>query len=132
MNASEAVMVLTAAATVDKRTIGEADARMWAEILPPSVGPRLAVEAVKAYYAERREMIMPADVIAYIPKARRRVGNPCDEFTEHLRELAGKPTREKYFREYFELRATGLDGPTAADRAAKLIGVAGQLEGDAA
>lgn len=107
MQPSEAAAVLTAAAIVDKRTIGETDARMWADILPASIGPRVAVEAVKAYYREHREMVMPADVIKYAATARRELGKRQPMDSEAFRNLPTAGHRLIYSREYYEALAGG-------------------------
>lgn len=115
MKASEAAQVLTAAATIDKRTIGEADARMWAEVLPERIGPKIAVEAVKAYYRENRDWIMPADVVKYASKVGRDLyrkaidGAELPERMDAFRELPSAGHRILYSREQDEALASGAD-----------------------
>ena len=113
MNASEAAKVLTAAALVDKRTIGEADARMWAEIIPPQIGPRLAVEAVKAYYRENREMVMPSDVIKYVGKSRDDLRKRGDLDDETFTGLPSAAHRIIYSRAFYEALSAGMSGEQA-------------------
>lgn len=128
MNASEAAQVLTAAALVDKRTVGEADARMWAEILPPSLGPRIAVEAVKAYYRENTRMIMPADVAAYTSKAHEKFRALSDFNYDAFRSLPTTGDRILYSREYYEALAGGSSSDDAHERAMAYIGRAPESE----
>lgn len=134
MNASEAAQVLTAAALVDKRTVGEADARMWAEILPGSIGPRVAIEAVKAYYAENRDMIMPADVVKYAATVRSRLSRAlaksasADDHSIAFRELPTAGHRVIYNREYAEAMTEGANADEAHDRAMRATGVAAERE----
>lgn len=118
MNASEAVAVLTAAATVDKRTIGEADARMWAEILPESIGPKLAIEGVKHYYATNREMIMPVDVVEHAKFVRDSYrGRTTIDTSDDHHALIDAHRIVEYNREFGELIASRMN-PNDAHRQA--------------
>lgn len=118
MNASEAAQVLTAAALVDKRTVGEADARMWAEILPEHIGPKLAIEGVKHYYATNREMIMPADVIEHAKFIRGSYrGRTTTDTSDDHQALMDAHRIVEYHREFGELIAVGV-GPNDAHRQA--------------
>jgi hypothetical protein len=58
---SEAAQVLAKAAAFDRRTVGEIDARAWAEVLG-HVSLDDALAAVTRHYAGSREWIMPSDV----------------------------------------------------------------------
>ena len=62
MNRDEVVDVLTAAATIDHRTVGEADVAGWYATLRPDIDRQLGIDAVRIHYAGTREWIMPADV----------------------------------------------------------------------
>ena len=62
MTPDQVALVLTKAAAVDSRTIGEADVLAWHEILA-RVNLADALEAVKRHYSASRERIMPADVL---------------------------------------------------------------------
>ena len=63
MKESEAAMLLMKCAAYDQRTIGEADALAWAEVLGDI---RLvdALKVVQRHYAASRDRIMPFDVRA--------------------------------------------------------------------
>lgn len=128
MNASEAAQVLTAAALVDKRTVGEADARMWAEILPETIGPRVAIEAVKAFYRENTRMIMPADVATYASKAHDRLRRGLTFNYDAYRELPTTGDRILYSREFYEAVAGGSSSDEAHGRAMAYIGRAPDTE----
>lgn len=122
MNASEAAQVLTAAALVDKRTVGEADARMWAEILPENIGPKLAIEGVKHYYATHREMIMPADVIenAKFVRGSYRGRTTIDTSDDHQALIEARRIVE-YNREFGELIAEGVNADDAHRQAVERV-----------
>jgi len=66
----EVARLLTFAATFDQRTIGEADVLAWYALLAPKVYDD-AMESVRRWYADHRDRIMPADVLAGI----RAIGN---------------------------------------------------------
>jgi hypothetical protein len=63
MTPSDAAIVLALCATYDRRTIGRADATAWGRILGDAE-VRDALQAVDDWYAQSRDWIMPADVIA--------------------------------------------------------------------
>lgn len=136
MNASEAAQVLTAAALVDKRTVGEADARMWAEILPETFGPRIAIEAVKTHYRESREMVMPADVIKQVEKVHARIRQRTELDIEAMRELPNSASKIAMIREFYEAAIGGANtseaNRRALDVARSLVSVPKQIEGNAA
>lgn len=69
MSPSDAAIVLGVAAAFDRRTVGESDARAWAEVL--GACPLAdAVEAVKAHYATSREFIYPSDISHHVKAVR--------------------------------------------------------------
>lgn len=73
MNASEAAILLGLAAAYDRRTVGEADARAWADALD-DIALEDAQDAVKRHYRTSTEWIMPAHVrkgVAAIARERR-------------------------------------------------------------
>lgn len=110
MQASEAAAVLTAAALIDKRTIGETEAIMWAEILPEWITKTDALAAVAVHYRATRDWLMPVDVITRVKAVRaerfRAAGQPDlpagldwrDEqrWRTHWRDLVGegRPAQE--------------------------------------
>jgi hypothetical protein len=61
VNLSETARLLTAIASFNNRTIGEADVEAWQSVLP-DVELADAMEAVKRYYAESTDWMMPAHV----------------------------------------------------------------------
>lgn len=62
MTLAETADLLSIAAGVDKRTIGEADVRAWQMVLDdiPFEG---AVTALRAHYRETTKPVMPADIV---------------------------------------------------------------------
>lgn len=72
MNRTETAQLLTAVAAFDRRTIGDMDVMAWQSVLA-AVPYEDALLAVKAWYAEKTEWIMPAHVragVAAIEKKR--------------------------------------------------------------
>lgn len=72
MNHSETAQLLTAMAAFDRRTIGDADVIAWQALLA-EVAYADGLEAVKSWYAEHTDWIMPAHVrqaVAAIVKKR--------------------------------------------------------------
>jgi hypothetical protein len=61
MTPSETAELLALCAAFDSRTIGEADVYAWQSVLE-TVDLETAKDAVRAWYAQHRERIMPADV----------------------------------------------------------------------
>lgn len=61
MKKSEAALILAAAAARDLRTVGEADVLAWHEDLEDVTYPE-AREALKRYYRDHTERIMPAHI----------------------------------------------------------------------
>lgn len=61
MNLSETADLLTAMSAFDRRTIGDGDVIAWQAVLPDAAFAD-ALEAVKRYYAEHTEWMMPAHV----------------------------------------------------------------------
>lgn len=71
---SDAAVVLALCATFDRRTIGRADATAWGRLLG-DLSVQDCCEAVDAWYTERRDWIMPSDVITAAKRIRdRRIG----------------------------------------------------------
>lgn len=70
MTPAEAAVALSLCAAYDRRTIGEADARAWAEALP-DIRLEDARAAIVRHYRERRDWIMPADVLGLVRIVRR-------------------------------------------------------------
>lgn len=70
MTPADAAQVLTKAAAFDQRTIGRADALVWAEALDDvAVGD--ALEAVTRHYRESEARLMPAHVRRHVDQLRR-------------------------------------------------------------
>ena len=61
MNLSETADLLTAMSAFDRRTIGDGDVIAWQAVLPDASFED-CLEAVKRYYAEQTEWMMPAHV----------------------------------------------------------------------
>ena len=61
MKKSEATLLLIKCAAFDQRTIGEADAQAWAEVLD-DIRLSDALDAVAGHYVVSRERIMPLDI----------------------------------------------------------------------
>ncbi|WP_327047270.1 hypothetical protein OG320_05095 [Microbispora sp. NBC_01189] len=70
MNPSEAAVLLGIAAAFDRRTVGEVDARAWAEALA-DVALDDARAAVVEHYRESARWLMPADVRTRVKAMRR-------------------------------------------------------------
>lgn len=70
MTPSQAAIILGVAAAFDRRTVGEADARAWADALN-DVDPDTAVDAVKDHYAHSRDFIYPSDIRAIVKRIHR-------------------------------------------------------------
>lgn len=108
MRPSEATALLTVAASLDNRTIGEAAARAWAETIEPTVTLVDATRIVYEHYASTREWIMPADINRRSREIRdarlRDMKTP-----EPPEALEGVPARELgWQRSYRRLVADGL------------------------
>lgn len=63
MKDSDAAVVLALCASFDRRTVGRTDAAAWGRVLT-DVTLEDACAAVDAWYSERRDWIMPADVLS--------------------------------------------------------------------
>lgn len=75
MTRDEAVIVLATCASYDRRTVGEADVTAWHDALDDIDG-KDARQAVKDWYRDKRDWIMPADVRAGVKRIRAdRIGN---------------------------------------------------------
>ena len=70
MTPSEAAVALGMCAAFDRRTVGETDARAWAEALP-DIDLADAKRAIVAHYRERRDWLMPADIYQAVKAERR-------------------------------------------------------------
>lgn len=70
MTPSEAAVALGMCAAFDRRTVGETDARAWAEALP-DIDITDAKRAIVAHYRERRDWIMPANIYQTVKAERR-------------------------------------------------------------
>ncbi|MFD6677515.1 hypothetical protein ACFWDA_24540 [Rhodococcus zopfii] len=58
----DVIDLLTAAASVDLRKLGEADITGWSAILRPDLDRDLAFEALRVHYATSPERVMPAHI----------------------------------------------------------------------
>lgn len=65
MTPSGAARVLAAAASIDKRTVGDADAIAWARTLA-WLEPADCIEAVALHYQRTRDYLMPAHIRAIV------------------------------------------------------------------
>lgn len=92
MKPSEATAVLAVAASFDRRTVGEADARAWAIVLE-GVEPQDARDAVIEHYTESREFVFPADVLAIVRRRVREKSRDLPPVTPP-RDLADNPKAE--------------------------------------
>lgn len=68
MTPSGAARVLAAAASFDKRTIGEADAIAWAQALH-HLDPADCIRAVASHYSRTTEYLMPSHIRALVRSA---------------------------------------------------------------
>lgn len=62
MTLSETADLLSIAAAIDKRTLGESDVRAWQMVLD-DVPFEAAREALRAHYRETTKHAMPADIV---------------------------------------------------------------------
>jgi hypothetical protein len=86
MSPEETAVLLAKCASVDQRTVGRADVLSWHELvghLPLAD----ALEAVKRWYSNRRDRIMPSDVI----DGARAIGNERAQSQPH--EIRALPSR---------------------------------------
>ena len=75
MTPEETATLLAKCAAVDRRTVGRADVLAWHEIVG-HLDLGVGLEAVRRWYTEHREWIMPSDVVELgreIIRARRKV-----------------------------------------------------------
>jgi len=70
MTPADAARVLTKAAAFDQRTVGAADAIVWAEALD-EIGVDDALEAVTRHYRGQTDRLMPAHVRRHVEQMRR-------------------------------------------------------------
>lgn len=62
MTLSETADLLSIAAAIDKRTLGESDVRAWQMVLD-DIPFDAARDALRAHYRETTKHVMPADII---------------------------------------------------------------------
>lgn len=97
MTPEETATVLAKCAAVDRRTVGRSDVLAWYEIighLDLSVG----LEAVRRWYTDHREWIMPADVVQLgsdIIRERRRTERERQEAQQLALEQADPTRRDR-------------------------------------
>lgn len=70
MTPEQTVTVLAKCAAFDRRTVGRADVLAWHEVLS-DLDFAVALEAVKRWYTNNRDWIMPSDVRALAVEIRR-------------------------------------------------------------
>lgn len=69
MKPSDAAIVLTTAAAIDRRTVGRTDAEVWADLLG-DMRIEDAVSAVKHHYSTCRDFIYPSNIIDIVKAVR--------------------------------------------------------------
>jgi hypothetical protein len=69
MNPADAAELLAVAATFDKRTVGDFEARAWAKALT-GLDPRDCAAAIENHYTNTPEWLMPAHVRAEVRRIR--------------------------------------------------------------
>ncbi|MCZ4509943.1 hypothetical protein O3Q52_17410 [Streptomyces sp. ActVer] len=62
MTLAETADLLSIAAAVDKRTLGEVDVRAWQMVLD-DIDFEAARDALRAHYRETTKHVMPADIV---------------------------------------------------------------------
>ncbi|MGW0626474.1 hypothetical protein [Streptomyces sp. NPDC002758] len=62
MTLSETADLLSIAAAIDKRTLGESDVRAWQMVLD-DIPFEAARDALRAHYRETTKHVMPADIV---------------------------------------------------------------------
>jgi hypothetical protein len=70
VNPSDAAAALARAAAFDRRTVGEVEARAWAEAIPADYTLSEVIAATVAHYAASTEFLMPAHITALVKRAR--------------------------------------------------------------
>lgn len=86
MNVRDANRLLTACGVADPRIrADDADVAFWAEVLG-DIDLHVALEALKAHYRESADRIMPAHVIAYARRTKRKPN------AGHVGALTGPPS----------------------------------------
>lgn len=69
MTLPETADLLSIAAAIDKRTLGESDVRAWQMVLD-DIDFTAARDALRAHYRETTKPVMPADIVRRVkPKA---------------------------------------------------------------
>lgn len=83
MNPADAADLLAIAATFDRRTVGEIEARAWAKALN-GLDPRDCAQAIQQHYARTTDWLMPAHVRSEVRRIRderlREAGNSDPEY----------------------------------------------------
>lgn len=103
MTPADAARILAVAAAFDRRTVGETDAKVWADALG-DLDPRDCVEAVRAHYRDSTAWCMPAHVRRLVEQHRRARAESLRQ-AETMREIEGarhvdKAAADKAFREH--------------------------------
>ena len=96
MNPSEAALALGLASTVDNRQVGEANARIWADLMP-NLALADVQAAIKHHFATSSEYLMPHHVINHVEvlrSERARVVN----VPPFPHELASNPKAEQAWK----------------------------------
>lgn len=126
MTPGDAARLLGIAAGVDRRTVSESEAHLWADALD-GIDLAEAEAAVRKHYAETRDFVYPADVrrIVFATRAQRR--------TEDVRRfgpvtppraLADDPRGEQeWVRSYRYLVGRGVERPQAISESCRRLGV---------
>lgn len=127
MDASEAALLLSAAAAYDNRTVTESASVAWAEALA-DLRYEDAKHAVVTHYRGSREWIMPVDIVDGVKAIRaRRISTAAAALQELALPKAldpDHPVREMQWRR--EVRkgiADGLDVESAFEAACRAVGI---------
>jgi hypothetical protein len=68
MTLAETADLLSIAAAIDKRTLGESDVRAWQMVLD-DIDFEAARSALRAHYRETTKHVMPADIVRRVKPA---------------------------------------------------------------
>lgn len=66
MNPSDTAAALARAAAFDRRTVGEVEARAWAEAMPADYTLPEVIAAIVAHYTASTDFLMPAHVVKIV------------------------------------------------------------------
>lgn len=83
---NDVIDLLTAAASVDLRKLGEADIAGWSAMLRPDLDRELAFEALRVHYATSPERVMPAHINARAIEIRRDRADREERMAREARE----------------------------------------------